>query len=135
MDEVFLALLSSVAELLLEVFLEAAMETVVAFIIRSVRNGFEESKALSPVLAGAVYFLLGAAFGAASLAIYPHPLFRPSKFHGVNLLVSPIITGSIMSQVGSVLRRNGKESVRIESFGYGFIFALGWAVVRFIFVK
>jgi hypothetical protein len=40
-----------------------------------------------------------------------------------------------MSQVGLVLRRKGKDSVQIESFGYGFTFALGVAIIRFFFVS
>jgi hypothetical protein len=135
MDEVLLALLSGIAELLLEVVFEVALESIVALIVRSVRNAVEESKAIGTILAGAGYFLLGVLLGAASLAVHPHPLFHPSKFHGVSLLASPIITGLVMSQVGSVLRRHGKRPVRIESFGYGFMFALGWAIIRFIFAS
>jgi hypothetical protein len=40
-----------------------------------------------------------------------------------------------MSQVGRAVRRQGLEAVEIESFGYGFIFALGMAIIRFVFVK
>jgi hypothetical protein len=135
MDEVFIALLSAVGELLLEVFFQVVVEAIVALVVRSVRNVLEESNAINPFLAGVGYFVLGIAFGIASLRVYPHPLFHPSKLHGISLVISPVITGFVMSQVGTVLRRKGKQAVRIESFGYGFTFALGLAIIRFIYVK
>jgi hypothetical protein len=42
------------------------------------------------------------------------------------VLASPLITGLIKSQIGLVRRRKGEDAVRIESFGYGFTFALEW---------
>jgi hypothetical protein len=135
MDEVFIALLSAVGELLLEVFFQVVVEAIVALVVRSVRNVLEESNAINPFLAAVGYFVLGIAFGIASLRVYPHPLFHPSKLHGISLVISPVITGFVMSQVGTVLRRKGKQAVRIESFGYGFTFALGLAIIRFIYVK
>jgi hypothetical protein len=132
MDEFFLALLSAAAELLYEVFFQVVTEALVAFIVRSIRNVRKESTAINPILAAICYLLLGIAFGIASLLLFPHPIFHPSKFHGISLLVSPVITGLVMSQVGIVLRRKGKQTVRIESFGYGFAFAFGVAIVRLL---
>jgi hypothetical protein len=39
-----------------------------------------------------------------------------------------------MSFIGSTLRRKGKKVVQIESFWYGFSFALGMAVVRYLYI-
>jgi hypothetical protein len=135
MDEVLFALLSAAAELLFEVFFQVVVEAIVALIVRSIRNVFEVSNAINPILAAIGYLLLGAAFGIASLRFFPHPLVHPSKFHGISLVVSPVITGLVMSQVGIVLRRKGKQAVRIESFRYGFTFALGLAIIRFFFSR
>jgi hypothetical protein len=135
MDDVFFALLSTVAELLFEVLFQVAVEAVVALVVRSIRNVFDETKAINPILATIGYLLLGSAFGIASLRLFPHPFFQPSKFHGISLVISPVITGLVMSQTGIMLRRKGKQAVRIESFGYGFTFALGLAIIRFILVR
>jgi hypothetical protein len=135
MDEFLSGLLSAAAELLFEVFFQIALEAMVALIVRSVRNVFEKSNAIDPILAAISYLSLGTVFGIASLRLFPHPLFHPSRFHGISLLISPVVTGFVMSQVGLVIRRKGKHAVRIESFGYGFMFALGVAIVRFIFVR
>jgi hypothetical protein len=134
MDEFLSAILAAIAELLFELFFELFLEAIVALIVRATRNLFSNA-ALGPTLAAAFYLLLGCASGAASLLLFPHPIFHPSKLHGISLLISPVVTGFLMSQVGTVLRRNGRESVRIESFGYGFAFALGFAIVRLISVR
>jgi hypothetical protein len=50
-------------------------------------------------------------------------------------LVNPLIAGVVMSLIGSMLRKRDKRVVQIESFGYGFAFAFGMAVLRFFFAK
>jgi hypothetical protein len=135
MEDLFAALLSGIVEILLEVFFQVAIEAVVALVSRCIKNMLSESDVVSPVFAAAYYLLLGAIFGAVSVFIIPHPILRPARIHGISLIVSPLITGLIMSQVGVLLRRNGKKTVRIESFAYGFTFALGVAAVRFAYLR
>ena len=65
----------------------------------------------------------------------PHPLFRPSRFHGISLLASPILTGLGMWQLGLSLRTKARTVHQIESFWNGFAFALGVALIRFYFAK
>jgi hypothetical protein len=134
MEELLGAILAGLAEFLLELFFELFAEAIVALILRSLRNLLSDA-ILSPIVAYVFYLSLGCAFGAASLLLFPHPIFHPSRLHGISLLISPAITGLVMSQVGAFLRRKGKESVRIESFGYGFTFALGLAIIRLAFVR
>jgi LytS/YehU family sensor histidine kinase len=78
----------------------------------------------NPVVATVVFTLVGVGFGFLSACIFPHPLVRPSRFHGISLLISPVLTGLVMALIGRAWRRRGRTSVRIESFGYGFTFAL-----------
>ena len=51
------------------------------------------------------------------------------------VVVSPILAGLGMSLMGSALRKRNKKAMQIESFGYGFAFALGMALVRFFFTR
>jgi hypothetical protein len=124
MEDLFAAFLSGIVEILLEVFLQVTIEAVVALVSRFFRNMLSESNVISPLLAAIGYLLLGVAFGVVSVFLIPHPILRPARIRGISLIVSPVITGLIMSQAGVVLRRNGKKTVRIESFAYGFTFAL-----------
>jgi hypothetical protein len=135
MEELIFALLCGIAEVLAEMFSEVVLGAIVDLMVRSTRNLVAESKPIGPVLAAVGYLSLGSGLGLLSIFLLPHSLIPRSRFHGVSLLVSPVLTGLVMSQVGRFLRRQGKESVQIESFGYGFTFALGVAMIRFIFVS
>jgi hypothetical protein len=135
MEEIVAAIFSGIAELLFEVFFQVIVEAVAALIARSFRSLFEKSNVINPVLAALGYLIFGLTIGAVSLHLFPHPLIHPSRFHGISLVISPVITGLVMSQIGVVVRRKGGQPVRIESFGYGFTLALGLAAVRFMFLK
>jgi hypothetical protein len=133
MEELFAALLSSVADALCEILLQVVLEAIVALIDRSTRKLSEGQSPITPVFAVAGYLSLGILCGFASLMLFPYPIFHPSKFHGISLLISPILTGLAMSLTGIELRKSGKRPAGIESFGYGFTFALGMAFMRFLF--
>ena len=135
MEEFLAALLYGILEVFAEAFFELFFEAACSLIVRMIRNVFSGAKAESPVLAPAGYLVLGICSGIASVFLIPHPLVHPSRFHGISLLISPLVTGLIMSQVGAFLRRNGRTTVRIESFAYGFTFAFGIAIVRLVFLK
>jgi hypothetical protein len=81
------------------------------------------------------FTLLGLIFGFVSVLVLPHPLVHPSKFHGVSLLISPVITGLIMGFIGRAVRRRGKIPVQIESFAYGFTFAFAMALLRILMIR
>jgi hypothetical protein len=73
--------------------------------------------------------------GGVSLMLFPHPIMHPTKIHGISLVIGPMLAGLVMSAVGSMLRRRDKEVIQLESFRYGFTFAFGMALVRFLFAK
>jgi len=90
---------------------------------------------MGPLFAVVTFALLGAGFGELSVLAHPHPVFHATRFHGISLLLSPFITGLMMSWVGRGHRRRGQEPMRIESFSYGFTFALAMVLVRLAFVN
>ena len=135
MGDFLLELLFLFAEVIFEALFEFALEAAFDLIFRAIAEVFEISELTNPLLACVGYVLLGGATGGVSLLLYPHPLFHPSRVHGISLLVSPVLTGLAMWQVGSLLRTKNKKVIRIESFWYGFTFAAGMALVRFYFTK
>jgi len=135
MDEFLLFLLSGLVDIFMEVFLQVVAESVVALFDRWFHNLFTESKARSPIASAVGYFLLGLIFGVGSVVVAPHPLVKPSKIHGISLLISPLVTGLIMSQIGIWIRKREFRAVRIESFAYGFTFAFGIAIVRLLWLR
>jgi hypothetical protein len=134
MGDFLLELLLLFADLFLEVLFEFAGEIIIDGVLRAIAEVFETSREANPVLASLGYALLGSIAGGLSLIIFPHPLVHRSRIHGISLLVSPIVTGLVMSFIGSTLRRQGRKVVQIESFWYGFAFALGMAIVRYLYI-
>jgi hypothetical protein len=140
-DELLGAILGAIAELLLEAFLEviaAAVLDLASRVLLDLFTSLSEAIKDSRVLTGFMYAVLGLLAGALSVAVLPHPLIHrehPIRFHGISLLVSPIIAGLVLSSVGAVMRRWGKKVTPVETFGYGFSFALGIALIRFFFAK
>ncbi len=135
MLDLFLELLGFLAGLFFEAILEFAGAALLDLILRAIAAVFDASKFQNPLLAYLGYVFLGGATGGFSLLLFPHPLFHPSRFHGISLIIGPAITGLAMWLVGAVLRSNQQKITRIESFGYGFAFAFGMALIRFLFTR
>ncbi|MFI5103544.1 MAG: hypothetical protein ACHP79_01355 [Terriglobales bacterium] len=133
--EVLLDLLAWLLEPLLEALVEYVAAAVLDMLLRSLKEVFTDAEMRNPVVAFVGYSLFGAIFGIVSLGLFPHPLVHPSRFHGISLLIGPAITGLMMSATGAVLRSNDKPASQLESFGYGFAFAFGMALMRVVFAR
>lgn len=135
MLDLLFALLEMLAELLFEAAFEFVAESLGALILRGIAAVFDTSEFKNPLQAVIGYLFLGGVAGGLSLLVFPHPLVHPSRVHGLSIVISPVLAGLGMSLVGSTLRKRNKKVMQIESFGYGFAFALGMAVVRFFLTK
>ncbi len=96
---------------------------------------FNPARFTNSFLAAVSYFCFGVLTGAISLFFFSHSILPPRGIHGLSLIVSPVLTGAAMSFLGGLLRKMHKRITRIESFSYGFAFALGVALVRFVFTR
>ena len=126
--------LAVILEAIAEAILAIAGEFLISLLARAFKGLLKTISELGPVATAACVVLLGTATGACSVIIFPHPLVHPTKMHGVSLILSPILAGLVMSQLGRLLRNRGARTIQIESFVYGFAFALAMAVIRFAFV-
>jgi hypothetical protein len=135
MEDLFLALLSTVGEVLCDFILQLFLELMVGIASRGVRRLRVSARKQGPTLSAGIFALLGAIAGAVSLIAFPHPLFHQSKLHGISLLVSPLLTGMVMSGLGRTVQRRGRVPAQIESFMYGFTFAFALALIRFFFTR
>lgn len=120
-------------QIVLEFFLQVFGELLIELGLRSLAEPFGEREARSPVLAFIGYAILGLIAGGISLLVFPHAFVRSTKLHGISLLISPVLAGGAMSLFGAWRRRRGEKLLRLDSFAYGFIFAFGMALVRFLF--
>ena len=124
-----------ILELLFEALFEFVLGAIVAGIYHLLRRFWITARRGNAAIASAILVFVGAALGLLSVLMFPHPMVPPSKLHGISVLVSPAITGLAMAALGNGVRRRGRLPVRIESFGYGFAFAFGVALIRFFLVR
>jgi hypothetical protein len=122
-----------IAELLLELLLQLVGEIVTELGFRSLGEPFVSRERQNPLLAGFGYCLFGLIFGGLSLLIFPKSFVRSENFHGVSLLITPVLAGLAMSAIGKLRERQGKTLLRLDSFVYGFIFAFPMALIRFLY--
>jgi len=131
LEFIFEFIFQVVFEFLLQLFGELLVELG----LRSVAEPFANRKERNPLLAGAGYAVLGLLAGGVSLIFFPRALVRSASLHGISLLVTPLLAGGAMSLVGAWRRRRGERLLRLDSFGYGSVFAFGMALVRLLFTS
>jgi hypothetical protein len=135
MEDLFLALLASILELLSEVLVQVCLEFLASLLVRAGGKVISSPAYQERSFTGFLFAVFGAAAGLVSVAIFPHPLVHPSKLHGISLLISPVITGLVMLGAGRLELRFGRKPTQIETFWIGFLFAFAIALVRFVLVK
>lgn len=135
MEDFFAAVLGALFEILAEALFEFLLGAIAGLLSRGIRRLYVTAHRIGPVFSGTICALAGALAGWLSSAVFPHPLVHPSHFHGISLLFSPLAAGLGMALIGRMSRAFGRSAARIESFGYGFVFALGISLVRFALVK
>ena len=130
MEDFLFDLLGWILEPILEALIEYVFGTILGFLLRALGEVFK-TEIESPAVAAFGYVLFGVLSGYISLIFFPYRIVHRSKIPGISLVISPVLVGLMMSLTGSILRRREKRVIRIESFAYGFAFALGMALVRF----
>jgi len=129
--EILFAALGWLAEIFLQVFLEALAEVG----LRALREPFRREREVSPWLAGFGYLIYGAAVGGASLWLFPAPFLQSAWARILNLAVTPLAAGAAMALLGAWRRKRGQPLIRLDRFSYGLLFALAMGTVRFFFAQ
>ena len=122
MEFIFEILFEFIIQIVVEVFIGATVHLVSA-----VFNRFS-----GPWLAALGCAAVGALLGGASLWMFPHHMVASGTGRIVNLIVTPIGVGLCMSLIGAWLEARGKTALRLDHFSFGYLFALCFAVVRFV---
>lgn len=139
--EIFVQLLAEGAAVLFQIFgqilgemiLQILGEAVVEAGIHSIREPFKAQKDRSPFIAAIGYFLLGLIIGGISVLAIPTSLIGPKPYRILNLMFTPVFAGLCMSVIGSYRLKRSQDLIRLDSFFYGYLFALGMGLVRFLF--
>ena len=118
-------------EFVLEILAQAAFELLAELGVRCLAEPFRRPKPASPFMAAIGYLIYGAFAGAISLML-PQMFIVSKNLRLANLIVTPIACGFIMASFGRFRERRGDETIRLDTFMYGYLFALSMAVVRYI---
>lgn len=123
--------------LIVEIFLEFLLQVVVELVFDVFLHLFPERarRSLSTILTAGVYFGVGLFVGWVSLWFFPKAFVRSESFHGISLVIAPVLAGLAMAAIGMIRARRGKVVTRLESFSYGFLLAFGIALVRFWYTE
>lgn len=130
--EIIIQIAGWVVQLLGELLLQFFGELIAELIGRSVREPFRRPKPVHPTLAAIGYSIFGAIAGAVSLWILPALFISVEWLRIVNLITTPIAAGLMMARLGAWREKRDQETIRLDTFAYGFIFALAMALVRFV---
>jgi hypothetical protein len=122
-----------VLQFLFEFLIQIIGEVASEFGSQSLKEVFRKRPIQNPLLAAMGYFCLGALIGGISLLVVNHALIHHPTLRIVNLFLSPLLAGLVMMAIGSRRQKKGQAVVRLDRFGYAFIFAFGMALIRFLF--
>jgi uncharacterized membrane protein (DUF485 family) len=128
-------LLEIILEFFIEFVLQIAAEILIELPFQRLARTRLAGKTLNTLLAFLLYFGLGVIIGWLSTLIFPNSFIRVSRLHGISLLITPVLAGLTMWSIGWIRQRQGKTVIRLDTFGYGFLFALGMALIRFFFTR
>jgi len=126
MEFVFEILLQFLGELLLQVIFEALFELG----LHGLADTLKRPK--NPFLSTVGFAMWGAMAGGISLLIFPASPIANPMLRKANLIATPVLAGALMTIVGQVRSKKGQALVRLDRFGYAFIFAFTMALVRFV---
>lgn len=118
-------------EILGEFLLQITVETLIELGLHSLAEPLRRPP--NPWLAALGYALCGAILGALSLLLLPAHLTPAGFARTANLLLTPAAVGGCMVMLGAWRAKRGEALWRIDRFAYGYLFALGFALVRLWF--
>lgn len=133
--EILLEVLWALVEVLGEVLLQTLGEMLAEVIGHGLRETFRRPKPLVPWLATIGYVTWGALTGGISLWLFPVHFIRSPSLQLANLVLTPLVSGYVMGKLGAWRRWREQGLIRLNSFLYGFIFAFGMALVRYIWAQ
>lgn len=130
--EIVLQVFGWIVQFLAELLVQLVGEVLVELFGHSIKEPFRRPKPVSPWLAALGYAIFGAAAGAASLWLLPALFITSPTLRLFNLMLTPLVAGLVMSQLGAWRQRRDQEIIGLDKFAYGFCFALSMGIVRYV---
>jgi|SRR5689334_15956861 len=133
--EILLELAGWIFQFLGEFLLQLIVEAFAEVLGHTIKMPFQREQPAHPLIVAIGYMMLGAMAGGLSLWVLPHLFIESPKLRLLNLMLTPVMAGVIMTWIGTWRRKRDKEVIALDRFGYAFCFALAMAVVRYAFGK
>lgn len=124
-------------EFVFQVFGELLLQILFEYLAELGFRGLADTvkRPRSPWLSTLGFILWGVLAGGISLLILPASPIREPQLRLANLFVTPLLVGIGMMLLGRLRERRGQPLVRLDRFGYAFVFAFSMALIRFFFAK
>jgi predicted PurR-regulated permease PerM len=116
-----------------EIFIQVLAEALFELGFYSLAETLNRKRRRNPFLASIGYLIWGGIIGGVTIFVFPTLMIKNPTLRLLNLIISPIIAGLAMSALGSWRKKRGQDTLRIDSFIYGALFAFGLAIVRFLY--
>lgn len=116
-----------------EVLLQVAFELAAELGFHSIKATVQRPR--NSLLSTIGFALLGAVAGGVSLLLFPQSPITNPGFRRINLVLTPLAAGGIMMLIGRLRDKRGSPVVKLDRFGYAFVFALAMALVRFVWAQ
>jgi len=130
--EIILGVLISCFESAAEMFLQVIFQFLAEFMGVNVAGYFRRSTDASPTFSAIGYLLYGTLVGGVGFLLIPNLFILPHWVRIANLILTPIVCGMIMASWGKHKRRFGRKVIKLDSFWYGFLFALAMVSSRYV---
>ncbi len=134
-------LLELILSFFFECFMTGFVETMADIVLRVFEFGSSpgswseyesrRNKKPSPLLTLLWYTIIASALAYGSVLLFPKHLIHNEFMRTINLVTTPVLIGFIMRGHGRRLEKKDLPAIRLDSFWYGFAFALTFALVRF----
>jgi hypothetical protein len=124
-------------EFVMQFFGEILLQLFVEVLAKSLLYSFD-LKSRHPIhtLYSSVGFtILGGLAGLISLTFAPHSFVTNPVLRKINLVVTPLAAGGIITLLGKRKRRSGIAPDGLDKFSYAFVFAFAMALIRFLFTQ
>ncbi len=99
--------------------------------LRSAASALGHEKEIHPFFTLIGYIVLALICASISIAIHRGHYIKDVNLQYLHLAISPILVGLIMKYRGKFLQSKEKKAIRLDSFLYGYAFALTFSLVRF----
>lgn len=118
-----------IGSFLIEILIPVVIEIFIEIAVWFWPQGFKKYDWLS------LWALCGGILGWATTLFLPYQVLGDSWAFALHVMISPLVCGIIIHQIGNSRQRRNKVRFRFESFWGGALFCLTFILIRLFFLS